>query len=298
VAAIAAAVAATSLRGPGILPAVAPPSPALAGEYAAWARSNLRPQRQPGFALATIRLPLGDVTGVQLRVLAELAQAYGDGTVRTTPEQNLVLRHLPLAEAPELHRRLQAAGLARAGAGTLEDVTSCPGAEACRIAVTQSRGLAELLGEHLRARPELAAAAPGVDVKISGCPNGCGQHHVAGIGFQGSVRRLGSRVVPQYFVLLGGGTDSGGARFGRLAAKVPARRVGQVIERLIALYVAERSAGETAAEFLRRAPLDVVKALLADLEAITLETAVAEDFVDLGEQAEFVVETQAGECVA
>ena len=96
-------------------------------------------------------------------------------------------------------------------ANTVADVTSCPGAESCRLAVTQSRGLGRLLGDHLRARPDLVAAAEDLQIKISGCPNGCGQHHIAGLGFQGSVRRLGARVVPQYFVMVGGGVDDEGA---------------------------------------------------------------------------------------
>ena len=100
-----------------------------------------------------------------------------------------------------------AAGLGLAGAGTIADVTSCPGAESCRLAVTQSRGLGRLLEEHLRAQPALIEAADGARIKISGCPNGCGQHHVATIGFQGSVRRIGSRAVPQYFVMVGGSVN-------------------------------------------------------------------------------------------
>ena len=94
--------------------------------------------------------------------------------------------------------------------------------------MTQSRGLGRLLEDHLRARPDLIAAADGARIKISGCPNGCGQHHIATIGFQGSVRRIGARAVPQYFVMVGGGAEHGGATFGRLAAKIPARRIPEV----------------------------------------------------------------------
>src|SRR3982750_1088683 len=114
-------------------------------------------------------------------------------------------------------------GLGLAEAGTVADVASCPGAETCRLAVTQSRGLGRLLEEGLRARPDLIAAADGARIKISGCPNGCGQHHVATIGFQGSVRRLGSPRPAARFVLVGGGATDTGAVFGRLAAKIPVR---------------------------------------------------------------------------
>jgi sulfite reductase beta subunit-like hemoprotein len=201
-------------------------------------------------------------------------------------------------EVPELYRRLAAAGLGLGGANTLADVTSCPGAESCRLAVTQSRGLGKLLGDHLRQFPDVASAVPGLDIKISGCPNGCGQHHVAGFGFQGSVRKIGDRAVPQYFVMVGGGVDGARAAFGRLAAKVPARRVPLAVERLVALYSAERGEGETPPAFFRRVELARVKTLLADLEGLTPEGAAPEDFVDLGEETEFKVETQEGECMA
>ena len=170
-------------------------------------------------------------------------------------------------------RRGRGSGLG--GAGSLADVTSCPGAEACRLAVTQSRGLGKLLGDHLRERPDLVAAVPGLDIKISGCPNGCGQHHIAGLGFQGSVRKVGDKAVPQYFVMLGGGVDGGPRSFGRIAAKVPARRIPEAVERLVALYTAEGGPGETARSFFRRLEIPRAKALLADLEELSPETADA-----------------------
>ena len=113
--------------------------------------------------------------------------------MRTTVRQGLLFRWVRAQDVPELYRRLAASGLGLAGANTVADVASCPGAESCRLAVTQSRGLGRQLGDTLRARPDLVAAAPDLVIKISGCPNGCGQHHVAGIGFQGSVRKVGGQ---------------------------------------------------------------------------------------------------------
>ena len=92
--------------------------------------------------------------------------------------------------------------------------------------MTQSRGLGRLLGDRLHSRPDLVAAVPGLDIKISGCPNGCGQHHIAGLGFQGSLRKVGGRPAPHYFVMVGGGVADGSTTFGRHAATVPARRCG------------------------------------------------------------------------
>ena len=119
-------------------------------------------------------------------------------------------------------------------------MTSCPGAESCKLAVTQSRGLGRLLGDKLAARPDLVHLASDASIKISGCPNGCGQHHIATLGFQGSVRKVNGRAIPQYFVMVGGGAAAEGATFARLAAKVPARRVDLALERLLEWYQRDR----------------------------------------------------------
>jgi sulfite reductase beta subunit-like hemoprotein len=289
---------AAEVRGPGLVPE-APPrfAPAVRYDFQ-WASTNVRAQRQPGFSTVTVTLPLGDLTGAQLRLLGDLAQAYGDGTLRTTVRQGLLFRWVRTADVPDLYRRLAAAGLGLAGANTVSDVTSCPGAESCRLAVTQSRGLGRALSDSLRSRPDLVAAAPDLTIKISGCPNGCGQHHVAGLGFQGSVRKVDGKALPQYFVMVGGGVDDDGAHFARLAAKVPARRMQAAVERLIELYRAEGREGESATAFFRRVELPRVKAELADLERVTPEDVVPTDFVDLGEESAFEVTTMDGECSA
>jgi len=295
---IASRVAAGRITGPGLTPTIVPLFQTGDDAYVKWRATNVHPQRQFGYVMAVATVPLGDLTSDQMRVLGELSRAYADGTVRVTPDQDLVFRWVNSCDVRQLYRRLAAAGLGLAEAGTVADVASCPGAETCRLAVTQSRGLGRLLEDHLRSRPDLIAAADGARIKISGCPNGCGQHHIATIGFQGSVRRLGSRAVPQYFVMVGGGTHEGGASFGRLAAKVPARRIPETVERLIALYARERGEDESATEFFSRVELDVVKVELADLEHLRPGDAVAADFIDLGEAAEFAPEVLDGECSA
>jgi sulfite reductase beta subunit-like hemoprotein len=283
-------------RGPGVVPTVLPDLAPPPAALAAFARTNVSAQRQPGFVTVEVVLPLGDVTAAQLRVLADLSRAYGDGSARFTREQDVLLRWVRADEVPALFARLAAAGLGRAGAGTAAHVTSCPGAESCKLAVTQSRGLGRLLEEHLAARPDLVAAVPGVELKVSGCPNGCGQHHVATIGFQGSARKVAGRAVPQYFVLVGGGVAADGARFGRLAAKVPARRVPEAFERLVALYRAERAPEEAAPAFFARLDPARAKAALADLAELDAASLHDEDTVDLGERTEFRPEATEGEC--
>jgi sulfite reductase beta subunit-like hemoprotein len=295
---IASRVAAVQPVGPGITPILAPVYMPGDEAYLRWRASNVQPQKQFGYVMVTATTPLGDLTSEQMRVLGELARAYSDGTVRVTVDQNLVFRWVSVGDVRELFRRLSAASLGLAEAATIADVASCPGAESCRLAVTQSRGLGRLLEEHLRARPDLVAAADGARIKISGCPNGCGQHHIATIGFQGSVRRIGARPVPQYFVMVGGGTTEYGASFARTAAKIPARRLPETVERLIAFYQRERQPGESAPEFFQRVDLALVTRELDDLQRMTAADAVPTDFVDLAETAEFAPEVMDGECSA
>jgi sulfite reductase (NADPH) hemoprotein beta-component len=285
--------AGAAVRGPGITPRPPAALPVAGAAFERWAAANVRPQKQAGQAAVVVTLPLGDVTAAQLRLLAGLAAAYGDGTVRTTHEQDLLLRWVRSGDVRAVHAVLAAAGLAEPGG--VANVTSCPGAEACRLAVTQSRGVALALHDRLIRD---GAAAAGLAIKVSGCPNGCGHHHVGGIGLQGSVRRLGSRVVPQYFVFVGGGVGADGARFGSLAAKIPARRVADAVDRILSLYAKERGEGEAVTRFLQRVDPARVKAVLSDLEAITLDDATPEDFVDLGEEAEFQLAAMEGECSA
>ncbi len=294
---IAARVRAAPPRGPGEPPSVVPvldPPPAA---LEAFRSTNVRPQRQEGFAVAIVSLPQGDVTAAQLEVLADLSLAYGDGTVRLAADGHALLRWIRTEDVPALHARLAAAGLARDGAGSAADVVACPGAEVCRTAVTRTRGVARLVEEAVRERLGPGALKEPFPVRISGCPNGCSQHHLAAIGLQGSARKLGSRAVPQYFVLVGGGIAEGGAAFGKLAGKVPVRRVPEAVERLVSLYRAERRGGEDAAAFFGRA-LDRAKAAIAPLEELRLEDARAEDFVEPGATESFRPDAQEGECAA
>jgi sulfite reductase (NADPH) hemoprotein beta-component len=295
---IAARASSAVVRGPGLAPESSVRLMLLDQPLATWLTTNVRRQKQRGYSIVTVRLLLGDVTAPQLRILGELAAAYGDGTVRTTTDQNIVLRWIRAGDVMALHRRLAAAGLALAGAGTLADVTSCPGAETCRLAVTQSRGLARVLTDAFRDTPELVEAASDAGIKISGCPNGCGQHHVAAIGFQGSVRKLAGRAVPQYFVLVGGRVGDERVEFGRLAAKIPARRIGEAVARLVSLFRSDRAPGERAVDFFARVSIERVRTVLGELERITPEELGPEDYVDIGDESEFAPEILEGECSA
>jgi sulfite reductase (NADPH) hemoprotein beta-component len=293
---LASLVASAPPRGPGEPPCIrvdlAPGPDALAR----FVTSNVTPQRQPGWSIVSVALPQGDVSSPQLEAAADLALSYGDGTVRFTGTGKIVFRWVRTSDVPTLHARLAAAGLARDGAGSAADVVACPGADACRQAVTRTRDIARLVEGAVRSLGGEALAAE-VPVHVSGCPNGCSQHHVAAIGLQGSARKLGARAVPQYFVLAGGGVGASGAAFGKLVGKVPARRAPEAVRRLVELYLAERADGERAHEYFARA-LDRAKEVIAPIEELRLEDARPEDFVEPGASDEFRPETQDGECAA
>ena len=293
---IARSVAGADLRGPGLPPSAAPLLSPGDRRFEDWRSTNVRGQKQTGYSVVTATVPLGDLSGAQWRAVAAIAESFGDGTVRLTPTQNLVFRWIADANVRALYDALAAAGLGLSGANTVADVTSCPGAESCKLAVTQSRGLGDAVALHLRTLPELIEAASGVSVKVSGCPNGCGQHHIASIGFQGSLRKLDGRAVPQYFVMIGGGIGEEAASFGRLVAKIPARRAPIALERLAWLYARERTADDTPVAFFSRVDKARISSLLADLETLTSESATPEDFIDFAETGPFRPEMQEGEC--
>jgi sulfite reductase (NADPH) hemoprotein beta-component len=293
-----AAAASTPVIGPGIVPGSVRLQP-LADSYVRWMRSNVSRQKQPGFCHVTARLPLGDFTAGQMRVLADLAESYADGTLRLTVEQNVLFRWVRTESVEPFYQRLAAAGLAAPDAQTLSDVVACPGAESCRLAVTQSRGLGRVLTEHLSARPDVVDMVSSGSIKISGCPNGCGQHHIASIGFQGSVRKLGNRQVPQYFVLAGGGcTDEGVAHFGKVVSKVPVHRLTEAVDRLLGLYRTGKQENEDLGAFFRRIPPATATEALKDLAQLLPNEATDDDFVDLAESQAFAPEVMDGECSA
>ncbi len=270
--------------------------------YLTWRAASVQKQSQEGYASVFVRLPLGDVSPSQLRALAPIAERFADGTLRTTLEQNLALRWVPLGKLSALHAALEDIGLARVGAQTVRDVTSCPGADSCQLAVTTSRQLGNAIADRFDsmsgAALESLEVAREASIKISGCPNSCGQHHVADLGFHGAVKRVGERSAPVYQLHLGGGVDGAeGATFGRQVIKLPARRVAEAVERLLTLYAQTRTVGEKPRDFFRRVDESAVQKLLGDLAVLDTDTPDI-DFIDLGQEGDFEVKLGKGECAA
>ncbi len=201
----------------------------------------------------TINLPLGDLTARQMYQLADIARQYAGDNVRLTVEQNIVLRWISEADLPDLYRALKAVGLGDAGAGTIVDITSCPGTDTCKLGIASSRGLAGELRRRLGEKnASLPQAVKDLKIKISGCFNSCGQHHIADIGLFGNSRRAGNRKVPHFQVVLGGKWRDNAGNYGLAVGAVPAKSVPILVDTIINRYAAEREKGESFQDWIGR----------------------------------------------
>jgi ferredoxin-nitrite reductase/sulfite reductase (ferredoxin) len=275
--------------------ASAPTAPAERhAAFERWASTNVISQKQQGLHSVLIRVPLGDVTAAQLRGLAMLVRRGAAGA-RFTNEQDILLRSVPMNALEVVHEELKRLGLAEAGAGRLVDVTRCPGADSCLSAVTHPRGLAEALEQLAHSGLSPFAEAP-LSIKVSGCPNSCGHHHIADIGLFGMAVKVGARHLPCYQMLVGGRTAEGRATFGRRLVRLPARRAPEAIKRLLTLYQEQRQPDETFAAFVDRVGLERLERALADLADLTQAESESVLFIDLGDTEPFVLEAGKGEC--
>jgi sulfite reductase (NADPH) hemoprotein beta-component len=279
----------------------APPEAAVAGSppdgYLAWRSTSVIAQRQAGYSAVYLRLLLGDITSSQMRALAALLPRFGDGTVRLTVDQNILLPWVDDKSLQALYLALREIGLTRTEVHTARDVTSCPGAESCNLAVTSSRNVGSAIEERL-AKADVTAsadAAAGATIKVSGCPNSCGQHHIADIGWHGAVKAVNGTTYPMYQLHLGGGVDADGARFGRQVVKVVARRVPDAVAELIRLYETDHLEGEKPADFYRRVDPKRVVAALGEIASVG---PIAGEERDIGQETGFEVAIGAGECAA
>ncbi len=281
------------------------PSPADLGaapngdpEFGRWWATNVRPQKQRGYFMVGARLVLGDVTGPQLRMVAFLARQFGDGWLRTTNQQNLLLRWIPGAKVPSVYRLLKGVGLAAPSADRLADVTACPGADTCQLGITSSRGLALALGDLFQNGHAHLADEAGIRIKISGCPNSCGHHHIAGIGFSGGSKVFDGKQVPTYQVFLGASLGLEGTRYARPALKVPAKNAPALVGRLLDLYRAERLDGETFEAFVERLELARLREAVKDLTDLPAHAQAPDGYLDWGATGGFSVQTGPGECAS
>jgi sulfite reductase (ferredoxin) len=266
--------------------------------FEAWERTNVYPQRQEGYVTAAVTLPLGDLSAQQMQGLAALARTYTGDTVRTTVEQNIVFRWLAAADVHDFYGGLERIGLAEPGASSIVDVTACPGTDTCKLGIASSRGLAGELRRQLAEQDALAdSAVKGLHIKVSGCFNSCGQHHVADLGFYGVSRKVEGRTVPHFQVVLGGQWEENASSFGLSIGAVPAKRIPEVVARLTDRYRRDGLAQEPFREFVQRTGKGALRAALQDL----MEVPDYEDdpslYSDWGDSRVFsVADIGAGEC--
>ena len=265
-------------------------------KFQKWYRTNARPQAQEGYSMVTVLLPLGDIAARQLRSLAEVCRQYVQDSVRTTVEQNLLVRWVSNADLPRLHEDLTALDLGLPGAGTIADVAACPGTDSCKLGIASSRGLAAVLQQKFDNGMKDLAGRKDLRIKISGCFNACGQHHVADIGFFGSSRRVGQHVAPIFQVILGGTTQNNAASFGLSIGKVSATDVPAVVRKLADFYTREKADSENFARFSERVGKARLKQELAEFERLPDYTENPEFYRDNRQPWDYFMSTGVGEC--
>ena len=264
-------------------------------QYERWLETNIRRQKQPGYAIVTVKVPQGNLSGSQMHGLALVARDAGDGLLRVAVDQNIVLAYIPLRNLRRVYAALRQIGLAEAGAHEIEDVTTCPGAYSCNLALTKSMTLGSALAEEVRQHRDPLVRQ--LAIKISGCPNSCGQHWIADLGFYGNARKIEGREVPYYQMLLGGGYDQDGImRFGVAIQSIPARLAPLAVRRVLDHYTANRQAAESFREYVLRHKVETFRLLTNDL-AKPAELN-AEMYRDWGDEAEYSLQLGRGECAS
>jgi sulfite reductase beta subunit-like hemoprotein len=263
-----------------------------------WRRTNVVAQKQDGYSAVIVVTPLGDTTVPQMRTLAAISRKYNNGWLRTMVQQNYFLPFIKNEHLTALYAELKAAGLGTAGALRLSDVTRCPGADTCQIAVTKSRGLAgavlELFNNGLAQDMDMSD----LHIKISGCTNSCGQHHIGNIGFFGTYRKVNGKEVPHYQLLIGGDVYEGGGKFGQPITAVPAKRAPEVVKHLVGLYKKEKQGTERFVQTMERLGRDRLKTEVEPFRALPPYEQNPEMYFEWGEHADFKAEIGQGECAA
>jgi sulfite reductase (ferredoxin) len=266
--------------------------------FEAWRKSNVSPQRQPGWSIVSVTLPLGDFTPDQARGLADIMREFVGDSCRLTVEQNLMLRWVTDSDLPALYERLAAVGLGAPGANTIVDVTACPGTDTCKLGISASRGLAGELRTRLAARSAVQDEAVGaLRIKVSGCFNSCGQHHVSDLGFLGVQRNISGRRVPHFQVVLGGEWTNNAGSFGLGLGAVPSKRIPEVVDRVTERFVRERASGEGFQAFIKRIGKSKIREMLVDLMDVPTFEAEPDLFYDWSDPRGYTTgDIGVGEC--
>jgi len=267
--------------------------------YDIWESKNVETQRQDGYRVVTIMLPLGDLSSHQMRKLADISEKYVGNTVRTTVEQNFVLRWVNEGDLPGLYSELNDIGLADPGAGSIVDITACPGTDTCKLGIASSRGLAEELRQMLSTKQmELDEAVQNLRIKISGCFNSCGQHHIADMGFYGNSRTFKGYKVPHFQVVLGGEWKNNAGTFGMAMGAIPSKNIPKVVLKLTEYYVKNRnSKDQSFQEYYSSQNKSDIKVQLQEFTEIPPYLEDSEFYSDWGDPRVFTLgDMGVGEC--
>ncbi|MBC8039681.1 MAG: nitrite/sulfite reductase, partial [Opitutaceae bacterium] len=266
--------------------------------FAVWREHNVIPQSQKGYVMAVITLPLGDLTSEQGRALADLARAYTGDAMRTTVEQNMLLRWVSEADLPAVYEGLVKIGLATGGASTISDITACPGTDTCKLGISSSRSLAAELTKQIRKSGiDQDPNAKHLHIKTSGCFNSCGQHHVADLGFLGVSRNVGGRRVPHFQLVVGGQWTNNAGSYGLAIGAVPSKRVPEIVKRLTERFAKERQGEETFADFTTRIGKKTIRAMVEELQALPTYDQDPSYYSDWGDPREYTISDMGeGEC--
>ncbi len=262
-----------------------------------YATSNYK-QVQPGYSTITLNTPLGDISAQQGFQLADIARKYVGDNIRLSVEQNIVLRWVADADLPAIYNELKQIGLGEAGTGTIVDITSCPGTDTCKLGIASSRGLTSELRTRLIEKINLLPEAVlELKIKVSGCFNSCGQHHVADIGFFGNSRRSGNHKMPHFQVVLGGQWHENAGSYGLAVGAVPAKRVPDVLEALTNRYVDERDENQNFQSWIKDLGRKEIKAMLTPFMELTSYNEKPDYFSDWGDSRVYTIDDIGiGEC--
>ena len=284
---------------PGV-PANATAEPAGNAAYSDWKRTNVEGQKQAGFSIVYVRVERGDVYANQWGQLADISRKYAGGRARLDQQQNLVYRWIRNESLYDMYMALGDIGFSVAGRETIRDVVTCPGTDSCKLGITSSMGLNKVLGETIEGMGELDPLVEKMHIKASGCPNSCGQHHIASIGFHGAVMKGPGGQVPAYELFLGGrSTEAGGTKVGaRVKARIPAKQAPEALKSVLGTYVANRNDGEEFADFIERFGVSKFEEDFGKLRAQVgpLDRDNIQTYMDWGKTVVYKLERGEGEC--
>lgn len=260
--------------------------------------ANVTPQRQEDFVAVEVKITRGDLTPEQFRGLAAIMRDYSGAYARTTVQQNLVLRWVRPESVYDLWRALCEIGLGDAGSREIDDVVSCPGTDSCKLGITSSMGLNQAIQERIEAMQITDPLTRQIHIKMSGCPNGCGQHHLGAIGFYGASIKVGEHTIPAYIPHVGGVFEGGEVAFGkRLKLRLPAKRVPEAVERWIRHYEGHRQDGESWGAFVERTGTGELEGLVKELSMpVDFGLQTMNQFIDWNRNVPFQVIRGEGEC--